>query len=271
MLKYEIAGSGAPLVLVHGISHRRQAWYPVLDQLSEHRTVILFDLPGHGQSHDLVTNGRPVTDVLHDELVGFFDQLGLDRPHIGGNSLGGRIALEAAADDLVASATALSPAGFWKNSVDFAYTRALFATVITFARIAQPLAPTLAHHKYGRAAMLGWLHAHPTRVDPELMIGDARAMVRARPALRTMIRQGTVFDRPIPDHIPVTIAWAERDRVLPPYQAKRAAAAYPDLEHLMMKDVGHVPMPEDPEMVAKVLLEGSGGIQAALDPQAGVA
>ena len=135
MLKHEIVGSGDPLVLVHGISHRRQAWYPVLDALADHRTVITFDLPGHGQSHDLVTNGRPVIDVLHDELVGFFDQLGLDRPHIGANSLGGRIALEAAADDMVASATALSPAGFWRGRADFAYTRALFATVVTAAPI----------------------------------------------------------------------------------------------------------------------------------------
>lgn len=54
MLKYEVHGTGAPLVLVHGITHRRQAWYPVLEHLTDHRTVVLFDLPGHGESHDLV-------------------------------------------------------------------------------------------------------------------------------------------------------------------------------------------------------------------------
>ena len=48
MLAYERHGSGEPLVLVHGVTHRRQAWYPVLDQLAEHREVILVDLPGHG-------------------------------------------------------------------------------------------------------------------------------------------------------------------------------------------------------------------------------
>lgn len=257
MLKHEIVGSGEPLVLVHGIGHRRQAWYPVLERLAEQRTVVLFDLPGHGQSHDLVTDGRPINDVLHDELVGLLDGLGLDRPHVAGNSLGGRIALEAAADDLVASATALSPAGFWKGSIDFAYTRALFATVITIARLAQPAAPTIARSKVGRAAMLSWLHAHPTRVDPELMIGDARCMVRGRAALRTIIRQASVFDRPIPEHIPVTVAWAEKDRVLPPYQAKRAARQLPEASHLIMSDVGHVPMPEDPNLVVEILLQGS--------------
>ena len=50
MLAFERHGSGEPLVLVHGVTHRRQAWYPVLDQLAEQREVILVDLPGHGES-----------------------------------------------------------------------------------------------------------------------------------------------------------------------------------------------------------------------------
>ena len=52
MLAFERHGSGDPLVLVHGVTHRRQAWYPVLDQLAEQREVILVDLPGHGHSDD---------------------------------------------------------------------------------------------------------------------------------------------------------------------------------------------------------------------------
>ena len=66
MLACERHGSGEPLVLIHGLTHRRQAWYPVLDDLAVHREVILVDLPGHGQSPDLVTHGRPVPDVLRD-------------------------------------------------------------------------------------------------------------------------------------------------------------------------------------------------------------
>ena len=58
MLAYERFGTGEPLVLVHGISHRRQAWYPVAEQLAEHREVVLFALPGHGESPELVTDGR---------------------------------------------------------------------------------------------------------------------------------------------------------------------------------------------------------------------
>ena len=112
MLAYERIGSGPPLVLLHGVGHRRQAWYPVVDLLSSQREVILVDLPGHGESDPFVPAGRPVVDALRDELVAFLGEQGLDRPHIAGNSLGGRMALEAGAIGLARSVTALSPAGF---------------------------------------------------------------------------------------------------------------------------------------------------------------
>ena len=63
MLAHERIGSGEPLVLVHGIGHRRQAWYPVVDRLAEHREVILLDLPGHGESPALVPDGRPIKAI----------------------------------------------------------------------------------------------------------------------------------------------------------------------------------------------------------------
>ena len=257
MLRHEVMGTGEPLVLVHGLTHRRQAWYPVVEHLLAHRQVILIDLPGHGESPDLVTDARPVQDVIRDELVALMDHLGLDRPHIAGNSLGGRVALEAAADGLVRSATALSPAGFWKGPLDFAYTRALFATTSTVARLAAPIIPTLARSVAGRAALCGWIVAHPSRLSPEQVTADARAMVRALPAMRTIFPQAVGFDRPIPGGIPVTVAWAERDAVLPPYQGRRAAAQLPAASHVVMSGCGHVPMTDDPALVASVLLQGS--------------
>src|SRR3954451_5955317 len=115
MLACERHGSGEPLVLVHGVTHRRQAWYPVLDLLTPHREVILVDLPGHGQSAPLCSGGRPVEDVLRERFKDFLEEQGLDRPHVAGNSLGGRIALEAGVTGHARSVTALSPAGFWTN------------------------------------------------------------------------------------------------------------------------------------------------------------
>ena len=105
--------------------------------------------------------------------------------------------------------------------------------------------------------MYGVLVAHPARVSPDQARGDMRGFVRARPALTTLLDAAEPFDRPIAPDTPITIAWAARDLVLPPWQADVAKARYPQAEHLMMRGVGHVPMTDDPRYVAKVLLRGS--------------
>ncbi len=257
MLAYERMGSGAPLVLVHGIGHRRQAWYPVVDRLTEHREVILFDLPGHGESPALVPDGRSVKDILNEKLVDFFDELGLDRPHIAGNSLGGRIALEAAADGLVSSATTLAPAGFWRGQADFLYIRAVFTALTTAGTVAGPVAPMLMRSSLARRAAFGLLMTHGENLSPERALGDLRGLVAARPALRTIIDGGYPFERAIDPSIPVTVAWGEHDYVLLPYQARRARKQLADAVHLTLPGCGHVPMSDDVELVADVLLEGS--------------
>ncbi len=257
MLAYERIGTGEPLVLVHGISHRRQAWYPVAEQLAEHREVILFDLPGHGESPDLVSDGRHVKQILQDELIALLAELDLDRPHIAGNSLGGRIALEAAADGLVSSATGLSPAGFWKGDLDFLYIRAHFAALQGTARVVKPAAPRLARSPLGRKMMLSSLMTHGERLDADHVVSDLTSMVAARPALKRIIKEGIPFDGEIAADVPVTIAWGTKDRVLLPYQAERARRQLPHAEHVWLEGSGHVPMSDDVAGVVDVLLQGS--------------
>ena len=257
MLKYEIHGTGEPLVLVHGITHRRQAWYPVLEHLTDHRTVVLFDLPGHGESPDFVVRGGDVQGTLRDELVGLLDQLGLERPHIGGNSLGGRIAMEAAADNLVASATVLSPAAYWHNSLDFAYVRLIFRLLTTGAQLMAPVVPRLARSPRARRMMGSVVSAHPERIPDEEFVADLNGMRRAIPAMKKIFPAAEVFAREIPADIPVTIAWAAHDRILRPYQAAIGEQRLPQARHIRLPGCGHVPMADDPELVARVLLDGS--------------
>lgn len=257
MLAHERFGTGEALVLVHGIGHRRQAWYPVAEQLAEHREVILFDLPGHGESPALATAGRPVKDVLQEQLMELFAELDLDRPHIAGNSLGGRIALEAAADGLVSSATALAPAGFWKDEKDFAYIRAHFAVLLATARLSAPVAPALARSAPARRMMLSSIMKYGERLEADRVTGDLSSMIAARRALRTIIRSGYPFDAEIDAEVPVTIAWGTKDRVLLPYQAARARKQLPLAEHVWLPGSGHVPMSDDVPRVVDVLLRGS--------------
>ena len=257
MLAYERVGSGPPLVLLHGVGHRRQAWYPVVDRLRDRRELILVDLPGHGDSDPLDLNGRPVDEVLRAELVAFLAEQGLDRPHLAGNSLGGLIALEAGAMGAARSVTAFSPAGFWRSEVDFGYSRWLFHTVERIGGRLGPRMPQLLASPTGRALLFGWINAHPRRVDPEHALGDFEAFGRATAALHAVLDGARPFQGTIAPSLPVTIAWGGRDVVLPLYQARRARAALPGARHVRLPGCGHVPMTDDPELVAGVLLRGS--------------
>ena len=57
-LAFERRGTGAPLILIHGIGHHWQAWLPVMDRLAASRTVIAIDLPGFGVSPACPTPSR---------------------------------------------------------------------------------------------------------------------------------------------------------------------------------------------------------------------
>ena len=85
------------------------------------------DLPGHGESPPLTLAGRRPVPAIAEELFAFFDELGLDRPHVAGNSLGGALALIAGARGRAATVTGLSPAGFWARDWEFSYAKGVFA------------------------------------------------------------------------------------------------------------------------------------------------
>src|SRR5664279_2136086 len=111
-LVHDRRGHGDPLVLIHGIGSRWQMWEPVLGGLEPHRDVIALDLPGFGGSPMPPPGTAAGVDSLVRLVAAFVSELGVQRPHVAGNSLGGLIALEMARRGLVRSATALSPAGF---------------------------------------------------------------------------------------------------------------------------------------------------------------
>lgn len=171
-------------------------------------------------------------------------------------SVGG-LALEAGVLGMARSVTALSPAGFWRRDAGFGYTRRLFGTVERLSRTFGTRAPRLVRSTAGRALLFGWIVAHPSRIDPELALGDVYAFRRAIPAMRSVVREATRFTGVVPMTVPVTIAWAARDYVFPAYQARRARTVLPTAHHVRLRGCGHVPMSDDPALVADVLLRGS--------------
>ncbi|WP_067816533.1 alpha/beta fold hydrolase [Actinomadura kijaniata] len=253
---FERRGSGAPLVLLHGIGHRWQAWEPVLDLLAAERDVIAVDLPGFGASPPLPA-GTPYTlDTAMANLAATFELLGLDRPHIAGNSLGGLFSLEAADRGLVSSATVLSPAGFF-NAAEHRYAKAVLRASRLGANVPGPVLDRLARSPRRRAALFGMIYGRPDRLTVDALLADARAL-RDAPGFEATLRASRKvrFAGACAD-VPVTIAWGTKDRLLRAGQAVRAQRRLPHARFVWLEGCGHVPMGDDPELVAKVLLEGS--------------
>lgn len=256
-LAYERAGAGPALVLLHGLGHRRQGWAAVLDKLTPHRDVISLDLPGHGQSPPLRVNGQPPLEAIAEPIAALLAELGLPRPHLAGNSLGGTIALTLAAQGRAASVTALSPAGFPSHGYQIHYDRALFTLTHLVARGIRPLVPVLSASTAGRALLYATMVTRPGRITPEQAQGDVAGFASARDAMRVVFTGPMRFTAPVPDDVPVTIAWGAADRVLPPSNARVAQRQFPAARFITLPGCGHVPMTDDPGLVAQVLLAGS--------------
>lgn len=252
-LVYERRGSGSPLVLLHGIGHRWQAWEPVLDVLAEFHDVIAVDLPGFGRSP--LPDGTPPAsmDAMVAEVARWLiDDLGVERPHVAGNSLGGAVALELAKADLVASATALAPAGFFRGwEIRWALTALRWLRLAT--HLPEPLLRLAADVPALRALSFGLLVAHPSQLTAEAAFGDALAL-RDAPAFRSVAKAGAHYEFRGRPRVPITIAWGTRDRILLPRQASRAAQRLPAARHVSLPGCGHVPMSDAPDLVASIIL-----------------
>jgi pimeloyl-ACP methyl ester carboxylesterase len=256
-LNFHRGGAGDPLVLIHGIGSRWQVWDPVLPYLEPERDVIALDLPGFGASEMAPHDQPPGIDTLTNSVTGLLDELGLDKPHVAGNSLGGWLALELAKHGRAASATALSPAGFWTGGEGIFSRVSLWAMVRT-ARLAAPYADALLAAPLRRKLAFAQVAAHPERIPAPDAADTLRALAWAPSfdeTLRAMIRQRFSHGEQI--DVPVTIAWGELDHLLPTRQALWAAHLVPSARSLLLYGCGHVPTYDDPEQVARALLEGS--------------
>ena len=90
---YHRAGSGPPLMLLHGyVGDGLATWRPQIERLSEAFTVVAWDAPGAGRSSDPPDQFGMAGYA--DSLRAFIDRLGLDRPHVAGLSFGGALAIE---------------------------------------------------------------------------------------------------------------------------------------------------------------------------------
>lgn len=249
-LAYDRTGCGEPLVLLHPLGADRTVWRPVLALLQAERDVICVDLPGFGESPPLNGAAPPAPSRLCSAVVALLRRLGLDpaQTHLAGNSLGGWVALEAAASGYAATVTAIAPAGLWPNPL-----KPKPALARRVGRFALPMIGPATRSLAVRRLILSASVAHPDRVPPEQAAGLVRSYVRASgfSDVNRAMRAGT-FTLLAEIIAPVTLAWPEHDHVV-----ARPQSVPPGIRQVLLPDCGHVPMWDDPQAVAAVLLAGS--------------
>jgi pimeloyl-ACP methyl ester carboxylesterase len=155
--------------------------------------------------------------------------------------------------------TGLSPAGFWAARWQFYYARAIFKSMQAAGKRLGPRAAKLAGTTTGRAVLDAAIVARPSRLSPKQARGDAVAFFRATDAVNEVLAKPIRFTDTVPADVPVTIAWGTKDRLLPISQANVAREHIPHARFVLLPGSGHVPMTDDPELVARVLRDGSGG------------
>jgi pimeloyl-ACP methyl ester carboxylesterase len=266
-LAYDREGDGPPLLLVHGLGSSRAVWDPVRPRLARTYTTYAIDLPGHGESPPLAP---PATDVrqqlpdasprvlaarvaaLVDELR---DELGTERPHVVGHSLGGWVVLELAADGQAASVTAMAPAGLWL--VPHRRRSPLMVLNRVLATRTAGIAPFVLRTSAGRH--LGfWTASYAPSALPVEVVLDAAAAVAGSSGYEAA-HDGTLgrrFERAgyVPADVPVTIAFGDVDRILPSASQERVLApAHARWE--VLRRCGHVPMWDRPNAAVRLVRE----------------
>src|SRR3954467_12470290 len=163
-LSHQRRGSGPPLVLIHGIGSQWQGWMAGVESLARGGEGIALDLPGFGESLPFLGQAPSVPDLAR-AVARFVAELGIERPHVAGNSLGGAVALELGRMGTARSVCALSPAGFAKGwEVPYAITSLRIARAL--ARLLGPTAGVLARSARLRRVFSAQMIGYPEIVPP---------------------------------------------------------------------------------------------------------
>jgi pimeloyl-ACP methyl ester carboxylesterase len=250
-LTFDRTGEGEPLLLLHGTGSSRGVWKPVIPRLARERDVISLDLPGHGDSP--VVRGIPHSPVGYAPLVAeTLDRLQLERVDVAGNSMGAWTGLELAKLGRARSVVALGPAGLWADHSP----RSARATLWLLHHVPPP-PPALLRSTLGRKVLLSRIYGRPERVPPEEALEAAAVMRSTRDfdehlwqTTRSRFTGGQGID------VPVTIAYGERERLVPK-RARRGDELPAHARWITLSGCGHVPTWDDPELVARTILEGS--------------
>jgi pimeloyl-ACP methyl ester carboxylesterase len=265
-------GAGPDVLLLHGLGGAKSSFFDAAASLSQRYRVHALDLPGFGASSKPTT--APYTARwFADTVLATMDALDIDRAHVVGNSMGGRIAIELGLrhPEHVASLGLLCPA--------VAFVKRTYHPVVRLLRPELGLLP----HRFARekvAEHFWGLFAHPDDIDPSMAdvvvdefqriyasAGGRIAFLSAARNIYLEVPYGNdgFYGRLSQLEPPALFVWGSHDRVIPPAFGRHVARWLPSAEQIVLDACGHVPQVERAEQTS-ALLEGLFERADAADP-----
>jgi pimeloyl-ACP methyl ester carboxylesterase len=268
---YRIAGSGPPVVLIHGMLNSSSHWQPVALDLARDHTVIAPDLIGHGDSaaprgdYSLGAHAASIRDLLA--------AIGVDRASIVGHSLGGGVAMQFFYQfpQRVERLALISSGGLGHEVSPLLRTAALpgFSTLLSMTIRPRLLAAMTAGGKHMRERSVAggvYLQAIARALRPLETAGAREAFLQT---LRSVIdargQRVSATDRLyLLETIPTLIVWGERDNTIPLVHGQRAHEAIPNSSFKTLPNAAHFPHLEDPVGLSGMLREFTQGTRPGL-------
>lgn len=234
----------APAVLMlHGMGSSLHTWEPWAEALDDRFRVIRIDLPGAGLS------GADPTGDYSDErnlavLSALQDRLKIARWSVVGNSIGGRIGWRYAAahPDRVERLVLISPDGFASPGFEYGKPPEVPA-VLGLMRVALPRPMLKSNIAVGYADPTALTEANVTRYHDLMRAPGGRAALLARMRQTVLVEPGPRL-RAIT--APVLLLWGQKDAMIPIANADDYLKSLPDARLVVLDDLGHLPMEEDP-------------------------
>jgi pimeloyl-ACP methyl ester carboxylesterase len=249
------------MVLLHGFTDTWRAWTPILPALEAHHEVFAPALPGHYGGESFPSGVKMTIVGSLDMIERQLDARGIETAHFVGSSLGGWASLELAARGRARSVVAVCPAGGWYHgSREERAVLRFFRANDRLLRVGAPMLGRVAASPRLRRIALRELVADPSRVgaaEALAMFSGAAGCSVTKDALELAGTEGAFGELALID-CPVRILYGTKDRIVRwPSHYGRLRRILPNVEYVALPGMGHLPMWDDPDVVARRILEVS--------------
>lgn len=251
------AGEGAPLICIHGLGGTKASFLPTVSALApEGFRVISLDLPGFGDSHKPNSGSYDAPWFAH-AVTELMDELEIERAHLAGNSMGGRIAIETGLlySDRIERMVLLSPALAWLRDRGWKWLLQMPLPQLGFLqptprRLVEPIVRRLvpgANDGWTAAGVDEFLRSYLTASGRYAFYESARRIYMDEPhgdnGFWTRLRELA------PDTM---FVWGKQDMLVPISFMRHVEESLPAATHLEL-DCGHVPQLEAPQQTHRAM------------------